>query len=149
MPFLHDIHMFGFQSLSPSALHSTSKLENDLLSSDTPHGILRPVAQSNGDLVRQSNGQQPRPAHLANCEFLHCVYMSFITQAGVVAQADLIIGKAPRASLVWLSLSAHVPRFSSNQARRCPSRSRQTICDPHCRWSGQKQKPSSESSCRT
>ena len=96
--------MFGIHSLSPSALHSTSKLDCDLLSSDTTHGILRLVARFNGDLVRQSNGQQPRPAPLANCGSLNCVHMSFITQSGVIAQADLIIGKAPRGSFLWLSV---------------------------------------------
>ena len=64
---LHDIHRFGVHSLPPSALHSASKLDNTLLSSDTPHGILRPVVRLGGELVRQLSGQQPPFAPLAGC----------------------------------------------------------------------------------
>ena len=60
-------HMLGFHSLYQSALHLASRSDNALPSADTPHGILRPVARLGGDLVRQSNGQQPSFAPLAGC----------------------------------------------------------------------------------
>ena len=65
--FLHDIHMFGVHSLPPSAVHSASKLNDTLPSSDMPHGILRPVARLGGELVHQLSGQQPPFALLADC----------------------------------------------------------------------------------